>query len=157
MDTAMFYPAYLNLSFSEAGTLMGQLADQAVRFGGVLTVNWHDRSIAPERLWDEAYQSLLNDLQSRGAWFATAAQVVSWFRGRRGISFEEICGSDGSATLRVSLPSPSAAPTYRLRIQRPVDGARLGSMEEEPGCSIQEFTLTQECRVPLTRRSTAPA
>ena len=57
--------------------------DRAAEFGGVLTFNWHDRSIAPERLWDGFYLKLLGELKSRGAWFATAAQTVSWFRNRR--------------------------------------------------------------------------
>ena len=62
------------------------------RFGGVLTVNWHDRSVAPERLWDQSYRELLSELKTKGAWFATAGQVVSWFRKRRAAQFETNTG-----------------------------------------------------------------
>ncbi len=53
MDTALFYPSYLGLSPQEARALLGRMVDNAVHFGGCLTINWHDRSLAPERLWGE--------------------------------------------------------------------------------------------------------
>ena len=76
MDTAMFYPAHMNLSPKRAQDVMAALVKNAIRFGGVLTINWHDRSIAPERLWDTSYVRLLEDLKSKEAWFPTAAQAV---------------------------------------------------------------------------------
>jgi len=87
MDTALFYPAYLNLTQRQAAVHLRPLVDSTVRFGGCLTINWHDRSLAPERNWDVAYVSLLDDLNEKGAWFATAGQVTSWFRMRRSVTF----------------------------------------------------------------------
>ena len=72
MDTALFYPSYLNLGEEEAERVVSRLMDDAERFGGALTINWHDRSIAPERLWDDFYLKLLRELKSRGAWLPTA-------------------------------------------------------------------------------------
>ena len=92
MDTALFYPAYLGLSSRKASTLLGQMVDNAVQFGGCLTINWHDRSLSPERLWHACYRDLVQDLRSRGAWFSTAGQAISWFRKRRSVVFE----TDGS-------------------------------------------------------------
>ncbi|HET9180169.1 MAG TPA: hypothetical protein VFQ24_17575 [Terriglobia bacterium] len=88
MDTALFFPAHLNLSSAQASLRVGQIVDNAIQFGGVITVNWHDRSISPERCWDEFYVDLVRNLRSRGAWFATAANAVSWFRQRRLAVFE---------------------------------------------------------------------
>src|SRR6266566_910823 len=51
MDTAMFFPGRLGLSPAQASKEVARIIANAVRFGGALTVNWHDRSIAPERLW----------------------------------------------------------------------------------------------------------
>ena len=51
MDTALFYPSYMNLSDDEARAAMLPLIENVTRFGGVLTINWHDRSLGPERLW----------------------------------------------------------------------------------------------------------
>src|SRR4030095_7311430 len=59
MDTALFYRSYMNLSDDLARAAMLPLIENATRFGGVLTINWHDRSLGPERLWDDAYITLL--------------------------------------------------------------------------------------------------
>ena len=55
MDTAMFYPAYMNLTDRAARSVVQQLIQHVQRFGGALTINWHDRSLAAERCWDEFY------------------------------------------------------------------------------------------------------
>ena len=88
MDTALFYPSYMNLSDDRARDAMLPLIENVTRFGGVLTINWHDRSLGPERLWGNFYVTLLNNLRARKPWFATAAQTVSWFRNRRETSFD---------------------------------------------------------------------
>src|SRR5579862_76247 len=88
MDTAIFYPAHLGLSSRDAREVLLQLVENAGHYGGVLTINWHDRSLAPERQWDSSYRDLIEMMKSRGAWFATAGQAVSWFRKRRSVVFE---------------------------------------------------------------------
>jgi peptidoglycan/xylan/chitin deacetylase (PgdA/CDA1 family) len=118
MDTALFYPAYLNLSPIQAKVILDQMIAKVIRFGGVLTVNWHDRSIAPDRLWDQPYIELLDELKRQGAWFATATQAVAWFRKRRSASIEqtdaaelEVGGNqcnDNLPGLRVQLHNPGA-------------------------------------------------
>jgi len=89
MDTALFYLSYLGLSPRKASARLRELTDTVAQYGGCLTINWHDRSLAPERLWGGCYRELIKDLKSRGAWFATAEQAVSWFRARRSVEFEE--------------------------------------------------------------------
>ena len=83
MDTALFYPSYLNLRDEEAEQLVWRLIDDVERSGGALTINWHDRSIAPERLWEDFYRKMLRELRSRGAWLPTSRKAVAWFRSRR--------------------------------------------------------------------------
>jgi hypothetical protein len=87
MDTALFLPGRQNLSTSEAKKLVGEIIANAVRFGGVITVNWHDRSILPERLWAGFYSDLLQELRAQGAWLASARDTVRWFRKRRSAIF----------------------------------------------------------------------
>jgi hypothetical protein len=99
MDTALFYPSYMNLSDKQATAAMLPLIENATRFGGVLTINWHDRSLGPERLWGDVYVNLLCDLRHRTPWFATATEIVSWFRKRRAISFTSI--TQGGERIRV--------------------------------------------------------
>ena len=119
MDTALFYPSHLALSPRQAKALLGPMLENAVRFGGTLTVNWHDRSLTPERLWGEFYRDLIQELQSRGAWFATAGQATSWFRNRRAAGFET--DPVEPRTIRVKLPVDQCdkLPELRLRIHNP--------------------------------------
>lgn len=88
MDTALFFPGHLHLTAGEARERVGVVLENAVQFGGVVTINWHDRSIAPERLWGDFYVELIEELQSKGAWIATGTEAVSWFRKRRSATFE---------------------------------------------------------------------
>lgn len=118
MDTALFYPAHLSLSPREATTLLDRLVGNAVQFGGCLTVNWHDRSLAPERLWGVCYRNLVYDLKNRGAWFATAGQAVSWFRKRRSVVFETDCIEPEAVRARVSGHQADHLPGLRLRIHK---------------------------------------
>ena len=68
-DTALFLPRRLNLSESAAWETCARLRDHVRSHGGVLTITWHDRSLAPERLWDSFYRRLLEGLRADGAWF----------------------------------------------------------------------------------------
>jgi len=89
MDTALFYPSRMALSREEARTRVSDIISNAARHGGVVTVNWHDRSLAPERCWGEFYVDVIQELRDRGAWFATAAETIAWFRRRRAAGFDE--------------------------------------------------------------------
>src|SRR5262249_17193575 len=42
MDTALFFPRRQNLLPSEARAAIGPIINHALRYGGVITVNWHD-------------------------------------------------------------------------------------------------------------------
>jgi hypothetical protein len=111
MDTALFYPAHLNLSPKQAMMRVSDMVDDLRQFGGLLMVNWHDRSIAPERLWDDSYAELVKKLESAGAWFCTAAEAAQWFRRRREVTF----GSNGSEAARASTRSEAGLPGLRIR------------------------------------------
>ena len=116
MDTALFYLSYLGLPPRKASARLREMADNAVRLGGTLTINWHDRSLAPERLWGGCYVELIQDLRSRGAWFATASQAVSWFRKRRSATFESDVAEPGQVRAKVTGDQCGNLPRLRLRI-----------------------------------------
>lgn len=90
MDTALFFPSHLNLSIAEARERIIRIVEEVIQFGGCVTLNWHDRSISPERLWEKVYVDILGELRNGGAWFATPAHAVSWFRKRRAATFESV-------------------------------------------------------------------
>ena len=117
MDTALFYPQHMNLSPKQARSVLMNLAKITSRVGGVLTINWHDRSIAPERLWTETYVALIEELKRSGAWFATAKDAVSWFRKRRSVTFEIVDDAEAPDRVRANaLPGNDNSPALRLRI-----------------------------------------
>ena len=89
MDTAMFRQNYLDLTHDDAKESVGQMIENVLVFGGVLTVNWHDRSIAPERLWEDFYIWLVAELRGKGAWCTSADCTVRWFQKRRAVQFRE--------------------------------------------------------------------
>jgi hypothetical protein len=136
MDTALFFPEFLNLSDADAEHLVRDLLDDVLRFGGALTINWHDRSIAPERLWAHFYLKLLGELKRRGAWFPTAAQAASWFRKRRSITFGPVSWQEGLVTVSASASTDLEAPGLRVRAHRP---KARNLLEEEPHNSSAAF------------------
>ena len=124
MDTALFYPAYMGLSQRQGTKIVRKLIDDVNRSGGCITINWHDRSLAPERLWGECYRHMIQDLKDRGAWFATAGQAVSWFRKRRSVAF-----LDGEETDSVRVQITDARddlPSLRLRIYNARESCKAG-------------------------------
>ena len=129
MDTALFYPSYLNLCEDEAERLIRSLLNNAERIGGTLTINWHDRSIAPERLWDDFYLRLLGELESRQAWLPNAALAVAWFRKRRSAVIK--WNWSGARAIRVQgrLDSTETLPGLKVRVFKP----RARSLSEPMG------------------------
>ena len=147
MDTALFYPAYLGLAPRQARTRVGRMMDTAVQFGGCLTINWHDRSIAPERLWDASYRDLVQDLKARGAWFSTAGQAVSWFRKRRSVEFETDCMEPEAVRAKVRGDHGDNLPGLRLRIHNARESGGNGSCGSENYVDMA-FDESVDTRIP---------
>ncbi len=139
-DGALFYPQRLNLTEPEAEKCCGDLIDHARRFGGVLTVLWHDRSHAPERFWGAFYIRLVQTLKSSGAWFATGGQAVRWFRKRRQVRFERAGGASG---VRCILPkeAEAALPSLSLTVYRP----SLGGSDTQPSLETRHAFIDIPC------------
>jgi hypothetical protein len=121
----------LNLREQDAERLVWKLLDDAERFGGVLTINWHDRSIAPERLWDDFYVQFLCELKSRGAWLTTAAQTVAWFRKRRSAVVQSMRVGASAIRIRGRMERADTLPGLTMRINKPRGG------------SVAEFTTSR--------------
>ena len=87
-DGALFYPQRLGLDEERAWALCQNLIQQFEKFGGVLTLLWHDRSHGPERFWGEFYARLVQRLRQMNVWLTSGEQAVRWFRQRRKVTFE---------------------------------------------------------------------
>jgi hypothetical protein len=116
MDTALFYPDRLNLAPEEARQAVEGVLGGVQRFGGVLVINWHDRSIAPERLWEPFYIALLEELKRHRPWFATASQAVAWFRKRRSVRFEDVLVGPDAVRVKAAASADKRLPGLRLRV-----------------------------------------
>jgi hypothetical protein len=119
MDTALFFPAHLNLAYSEAWKLISRLIETVADHGGCLTLNWHDRSISPERLWGDFYVALIDELKKQGAWMASGAQAVSWFRKRRSATFDEVHEEQGGVKATIRSNTDERLPALQLLTYQP--------------------------------------
>jgi hypothetical protein len=115
MDSALFSEGRLGVDENEAAQLCDRVVAQARRFGGALVVNWHCRSLAPERLWGRFYLRLLANLRAGHVWFATAGAAVEWFKWRRAIRFER--AASDPLGVRVSAPTWAEHPGVILMHQ----------------------------------------
>jgi hypothetical protein len=127
MDTAMLYRGRMNLSMDSALAACREIVAQVRRIGGALVINWHDRSLSPERLWGRCYRQLLDELKANcRPWFATAAQAVAWFRWRRSFGFASDAG--GRVTIQPGADRPDGPPAvvlvYRPGSPRSVEALR---------------------------------
>jgi peptidoglycan/xylan/chitin deacetylase (PgdA/CDA1 family) len=95
-DTALFYPRGQSASPDGAWEACEAVIRNAARYGGALTILWHTRSLAPERLWGPFYLRLLGELESHRVWFGTAGQIAEWFRKRRAVSLEGVDSTDAN-------------------------------------------------------------
>lgn len=118
-DTALFYPKRMDLTESRAFDLAKLLLNNAKTYGGVLTINWHHRSIAPERLWGDFYLKILEEIKRHKVWFAGIREVVKWFSLRRAITFKETEIIQNSMKLRLKGHLPSQEPGLLLRFHKP--------------------------------------
>jgi len=120
MDSALFFRGRMDLSQQDASQQCGRIVANARRFGGTVVINWHDRSLVPERQWGRFYQQLLEDVaKDDRAWFATAGQAVDWFRWRRSIRFTE--ASEGTVSIAATAPR-WVLPDAVLHVHRPGNG-----------------------------------
>jgi hypothetical protein len=125
-DTALFYPARMNLSEADAWGTIETIVESIERFGGVLVINWHQRSLGPERLWGRFYRRLVNHLRNRGAWFTTARNAVDWFAARRALSFDTNAGRSTEPVVSVCGSWPRSLPVPVVR--------QSGAVQLDRGC-----------------------
>ncbi len=131
MDTALFYPSYLCLTPQEAESRITNIIADALTYGGVITINWHDRSLMPERLWGDVYTRVIHELKAKGCWCASGEQVVSWFLARRSVVFKK-----SDHCIEVILPNKDA----HLDRQIPPCRVRAYNLVRVSGNTPQAYT-----------------
>ncbi len=121
MDTSLFYPDRMGLSEADALQHVDLIIDAVKANGGVLTINWHTRSLSPERNWDSFYNVLLRKLESERVWFASARDAVRWFETRRSLRFGNISLGMNSLKVKLRGKMEKAYPSLALRAYFPCE------------------------------------
>jgi hypothetical protein len=118
-DSAMFYSDRMKLSETEALNACRELIHSMSLSGGALTVNWHTRSLSPERLWGDFYAKLLKEIQTYRVWFGTAREIVRWFRKRRALRFDSVNFEENGVRVALSSPAGRSEPSFTVRFHHP--------------------------------------
>jgi hypothetical protein len=150
-DTALFYPDRMGLTEEEAWQLMNALLENADRYGGVVTVNWHDRSLAPERLWRETYVKFLEKIKMSNSWIGTASNITRWFDKRRSAIFENVFFFQDSVKLQITCNTIDDVPDLMVRVYSPNKQKlmRLGSSIVQKRYHDIHFTGTLHTECPI--------
>ena len=135
-DTALFYSDRMKLSETDALELCKRLIHSMSCYGGALTVNWHTRSLSPERLWGDFYAKLLAEIQKRRVWFGTAKEVVQWFRRRRALRFDSVQFRANRVRLALSSTCRPGEPSLTVRIYH----SDCGSGDSESLVGVLKYT-----------------
>jgi len=118
-DTALFNPGHMSLNKTEAWQLCQDLIEKTSVNGGVLTILWHDRSLSPERLYEDFYIKLLSELKSKQVWFATANEACNWFKNRRAAKFDNVKLDANVIHIRMLTDNEDALPPMKMRVYHP--------------------------------------
>lgn len=155
-DTALFYSDRMNLSEGQAAACCEVLMENSRRYGGALTLLWHDRSLAPERLWGDFYRELLAKLRGDRAWIGPAGRAVQWFQRRRNVDIEWVKTGDGAVEVRVNGPDTGEAeeglPGMLLRVHyMSVKNDGTGGTKQHKTCMDLPLKANTTTRIPLRR------
>lgn len=118
-DTSMFYPDRMGLCETNAIALCKEIVKTNNRFGGTLTINWHHRSLAPERQWGNFYRLLIAEIKKYKVWFGSGANATCWYLQRRGIKFKNVRTFSEKIHIEFDGLSKQQHPQYQLKTYIP--------------------------------------
>lgn len=144
MDTSLFYEGRMNMGFDEGANIIRKFSESASTFGGVLTLNWHHRSIAPERLWGDVYQMGIQHFITKGAIIETAGSIVNWFRKRRLICFQKVECTKDAIKVKLSFDKEKVTEDdlFFLRIHNFKIKTEIDAADDIGQQSYSDFVLT---------------
>jgi hypothetical protein len=122
----------LGLDTDEAHRICNEILDQALRYGGVVTVLWHSDCLAAPRDWGDVYTGILNRAKSDNAWITRAIDIVDWFRMRRRVQLGYSRSKDRLSITVAGLEPVRSLPPLRLRVH--VDPEQVRHIDAEYVC-----------------------
>jgi len=128
-DGSLFRRKYLNLSEDEAKKRCDEIFDSAKKYGGVVTLLWHQISLAAPHNWGDFYRYLVEKGLKEGAWVTRAIDVVDWFKMRRDVKLEYLREGNKLKIMLKGLELREDLPKMRLRIH--VEPERIKKINKE--------------------------
>ena len=128
-DGSLFRRKYLNLLENDAKKICEDLFGYAKKYGGAITLLWHQISLAPPHSWGDFYRYLVEKSLKEEAWVTRAADVVDWFKVRRAVKLEYLRDGKKLEILLKGLEFREDIPKMRLRIH--VDYESIKEIEGE--------------------------
>lgn len=150
-DGALMGEEYFYLNREEAFIKAKPILEWAKRFGGSVSLLWHNQSFTAPRFWGEVYERLIAQAKSEGAWIAVPRDVLSWFTLRRkcgvtvtieGLHWQISCALPSltaSATLSDLPSSHPSLPPVRIRLHLDPKRIRRASVPYEAGAGYIDF------------------
>ena len=122
----------LDLDEDGAYRTCNEIFDQALRYGGVVTVLWHSDCLVAPRDWRDMYTTIINRAKSDNAWITRAIDIVDWFRMRRNVRLEYSKTEDGFKITVAGLEPARSLPPLRVRVH--VDPEKVRHIDAEYIC-----------------------
>lgn len=122
----------LDLNDDEAYRTCNEILDQALRYGGVVTVLWHSDCLAAPRDWRDVYTGIITRAKSDNAWITRAIDIVDWFRMRRNVRLSYLKTEDGLTITVAGLELARSLPPLRVRVH--VDPEQVRHIDAEYVC-----------------------
>jgi hypothetical protein len=147
MDTALFCKGRMGLSEPEAMKCVEQVLQACRRHGGVFTLNWHTRSLSPERNWDQFYVSLLRKIEKYRTAFLTARDAVGWFSARRCIKSTMVSHEERSVVVKMEGHWPGSLLPPSIRLFLPQEGMSIDRLANHGPSAEAAWSGEKELRL----------
>ena len=141
-DIALFNPKHMSLNKYEAWKRCQDLIEKASSNGGILTILWHDRSLSPERLYEDFYIKLLNELKNKKVWFATAMEACNWFNNRRAAKYGNIEIDENVVHIKMLTDNKDSQPPMKMRIYHPAINHQSTNYIDVPWRGENELSIS---------------
>ena len=128
-DGALFRRKYLNLPEKEAKKRSDEIFDYTRKYGGVVTLLWHQISLAPPHNWGAFYRYLVEKGLKEVAWVTRAMDIVDWFKMRRNVKPECLRNGNKLEIWLKGLEFRENIPKMKLRIH--IEPERIKGVDRE--------------------------
>ncbi|MDP4161110.1 MAG: hypothetical protein Q8911_15350, partial [Bacillota bacterium] len=145
-DGALMGEEHLDLNREDAFEMAKPILTWAKRFGGAVSLLWHNQSFTAPRFWGEVYERLIAQGKADGAWIAVPRDVLYWFNLRRKCEVDlAIEGSQWQIRCVLSnqdalSPASSQIPPVRVRLYIDPRRVRTASAPYEVGEDYLDFS-----------------